>query len=259
MAAQYGSIGPFAPVSIKGQAPVNAVPTFVKGSPYTLGGIAGEDIPFGRVVSIEPGDKRRTFKIGVPTATSVIKGIAMLNPSIMVADPAMNDRYFAGRPMTVTTFGLLDILTYDIAGEAPVEGSTVWVNKTTGELFFNDGTDKSSAGYVKLHATVYETFDPNGAKIFFGWDGLATSVPKETAVKTATPTFDPAAPTVGDTLTVECTDKDARIFMTLDGTAPDMHSALYTTPFKITSAVTVKVIAVKDGLSPSTAASVTVS
>ena len=46
--AQFGGItanmGPFAPVSLKGNAFVHGVPMFVDKLPLTLGGIAGEDV-----------------------------------------------------------------------------------------------------------------------------------------------------------------------------------------------------------------------
>ena len=40
---RYENMGPFKPVSLKGGARINAVPTFVHQLPLTLGGIAGED------------------------------------------------------------------------------------------------------------------------------------------------------------------------------------------------------------------------
>ena len=43
----YGNMGPFDPVSFKGNAPINGVPVFVDKLPLTQGGIAGEDVLFG--------------------------------------------------------------------------------------------------------------------------------------------------------------------------------------------------------------------
>ena len=85
----WQNMGPFNPVSLKGNAPINGVPTFVKQLPLTIGGIAGEDVHFGRVVSIVPGTNRRQFVEGVKP-NGIIKGIAMYNPVIGRADPGMN-------------------------------------------------------------------------------------------------------------------------------------------------------------------------
>ena len=120
----YGNMGPFDPVSFKGNAAITGVPVFVDKLPLTIGGIAGENVLFGRVVSIDPATNRREFKMGV-SAGRVIKGIAMLDPTIMRADPAQQKYYFAGRPMTATTVGIIEIHDYDLTKSAPMEGSTV--------------------------------------------------------------------------------------------------------------------------------------
>ena len=48
----YGNMGPFDPASFKGKAQINGVPMFVDKLPLTQGGIAGDNLYFGRVVSI---------------------------------------------------------------------------------------------------------------------------------------------------------------------------------------------------------------
>lgn len=252
----YGNMGPFDPVSLKGNARINAVPVFVDKLPLTLGGIAGEDVKFGRVVSIEPVGGRRMFKMGIPSTTSVVKGIAMYDPSIARTDPAMQDFYFAGRPMTVTTFGILDILEYDLSQSAPFEGATVWARNADGVLAFNDGTDISASGYTQLNATVYETLDPNGAKVFFGTP-FVVSQTKETLTAAVTPAPSTAAGAVasGTQITLSSTTPASTIYYTLDGTTPTMESIVYNGPITITSAVTITAIAVAEGMNPSTALS----
>lgn len=246
---QY-NMGPFAPVSLKGNAPVNGVPTFVDKLPLTIGGIAGEDIHFGRVVSINPTDRRK-FVEGIPTG-NIVKGISALNPSIMRADPGMNDHYFAGRPFTAFTMGLIDIYEYDTAYGAPMEGSTVWARNSDGVLAFNDGTDISANGYTKLNAFVYESIDPNGGKVWFGLP-LVTEQTRETVAKAATPTAEPAAGAVdsGTEVTLTSATNNATIRYTLDGSTPTEKSAIYTGPIAITAAVTIKAIAIADGYDPS--------
>ena len=62
MALSFGGLqanmGPFKPVSLKGNAFVNGVPMFVNKLPMTLGGVAGENVKFGRVCSVDPTDRR---------------------------------------------------------------------------------------------------------------------------------------------------------------------------------------------------------
>lgn len=249
---QYQNMGPFPAVSFKGNAQVHGVPTFVDKLPLTIGGIAGDDIHFGTVVSIDPATNRRVFEKGVPDG-NVIKGIAMLDPTIMRADPAMNDYYFAGKPMTAITFGLVDILKYDITQMPPVEGCSVWVNNETGEIAFRAYNAEALTGYTKLRAFVYETFDPNGAKVFFGMEGLAAAGANESVDTVATPAATPAAGEVASGTDVELATETAGavIHYTLDGTTPTLDSPVYTEAIEITAATTIKAIAVKDGMAGS--------
>lgn len=259
MALSFGGLqsnmGPFKPVSLKGNAQIHGVPMFVDKLPLTIGGIAGDNIKFGRIVSIDPSD-RRTFVMGIPSG-NVVKGISMLDPTILTLDPGQVENgqnyYFAGRPMTATTFGILDILEYDTTQEAPAEGATVWCRNDNGMLAFNDGT-ALGAGYTKLNAFVYETLDPNGAKVFFNLP-LVVEQTKEALDKAEAPVADPAAGAVeaGTQVTLTTSTANARILYTLDGTDPDMSSTLYDgTPITITAAVTIKAIAVAEGYDPST-------
>ena len=177
----------------------------------------------------------------------------------MRADPAMNDYYFAGKPMTAITFGLVDILKYDITQLPPVEGCSVWVNNATGEIAFRAYNAEALTGYTKLKAFVYETFDPNGAKVFFGMEGLAAATGNESVDTVATPTADPAAGAVASGTDVELatTTAGATIHYTVDGSTPTMSSPVYTGAIKVTSGVTIKAIAVKEGMAGSAALSAT--
>lgn len=250
----YGNMGPFDPVSFKGNAPVNGVPVFVDKLPLTIGGIAGENVKFGRVVSINPATNRREFKMGMDSGR-VIKGIAMLDPTIMRADPAQQDYYFAGRPMTATTVGIIEIREYDTTKNAPMEGSTVWCRNSDGMLAFNNGTDISESGYTKLNAWVYETLDPNGAKVAFGLPSFTVAQSRESVSQVATPTASPAAGEVtsGTEVTLSTTTPGATIYYTLDGTTPSPASPVFKAdnPIVITAGVTVKAMAIAEGYDPS--------
>ena len=69
----------------------------------------------------------------------------------------------------------------------------------------------------------------------------------------ATPTFSPAAGAVasGTEVTISCSTDDAVIHYTLDGSTPTSSSATYNGAITVSSATTIKAIAVKDGLSDS--------
>ncbi len=252
---QFGGLqanmGPFAPVSLKGNAQVTGVPVFVDKLPLTIGGVAGENVHFGRVVSVDPANRRHMVQ-GVKSGY-IVKGISMLDPTIMRLDPGMNDYYFAGRPMTAVMYGIVEIKEYDATQSAPMEGSTVWARNTDGVLAFNDGTDISSSGYTKLNAFVYETLDPNGAKVFFGCSGFTVAQSRETVTAAATPTASPAAGAVasGTEVALASTTAGAKIFYTVDGSAPSDQSTEYTGPIAITAATTIKAIAVAEGYDPS--------
>ena len=246
----YGNMGPFKPVSFKGEAHVNGVPVFVDKLPLTIGGIAGDTLKFGRVVSINPAD-RRTFVPGVPDG-NIVKGVTMMDPTIMRVDPGMQDYYFAGRPVTATTFGIVEISEYDTTQKAPLEGSTVWCRKDNGLLAFSNDTALSSDTYIQLNAFVYESLDPNGAKIFFNLP-LVTSQTRETSTQAVKPTANPEAGAVsaGTAVTLSTATLGGKILYTLDGTKPTMTSPVYTGPIPVTAAVTITAITVADGYDPS--------
>lgn len=248
---QFGNMGPFSPAAFKGNAQINGVPMFVDKLPLTQGGIAGDNLYFGRVVSINPSD-RRIFVPGCPSG-NIIKGIVLMDPTILRADPAQQKYYFTGRPTTIAAVGIIDILEYDTTKSAPMEGSTVWCRNSDGVLAFNDGTNLSSSGYTKLNAYVYESLDPNGAKVAFGLPGIIGTQTRESTTAAATPTATPSAGAVpsGTEVVLASTTKGAKILYTLDGTTPSMSSAVYTGPIAVTAAVTIKAIAVAEGHDPS--------
>lgn len=248
----YGNMGPFPATQLKGGADITGVPVFVDKLPITIGGIAGENVKFGRVVSIETtATGRRVFKMGTGTGR-VIKGIAMLDPTIMRADPAQQKYYFAGRPMTAAMVGIIEIKEWDISKGSPAEGSTVWCRNSDGVLAFNNGTDISASGYTKLNAYVYESNDPNGAKVAFGLPCIQAVQTRETVGATATPVATPAAGAVAAGTEVTLSQAaGAPIYYTLDGTAPNELSKVYTAPIVVSAAVTIKAIALEPGKDPS--------
>ena len=57
---------------------------------------------------------------------------------------------------------------------------------------------------------------------------------------------------------ISCSNKEAKVYYTIDGTDPTDASTLYTEPFTLTEAATVKAIAYADGYNPSNVASLDV-
>lgn len=164
----------FNPVNFKGTGKVNGLPVFVHQFPLTKGGYidldaANGSAKFGRVVSVDPTEKD-AFKVGI-ASDDVIVGMLIADPSIMKTDPTMNDYYFAGRPATVITFGLVQLAEWDndITGAvAPALGCVAAMNNTTGQIgFLAAGTAAAPAGYTLLSGVkVYDVDGPNGVTLF---------------------------------------------------------------------------------------------
>lgn len=74
----------------------------------------------------------------------------------------------------------------------------------------------------------------------------------------ATPMFSIAsgAVTSGTNVTINCATEGAKIYYTTDGTEPTSVSTEYKAAISVTATVTIKAIAVKDGMSDSAVASV---
>ena len=74
----------------------------------------------------------------------------------------------------------------------------------------------------------------------------------------ATPAFSVASGAVerGTSVTITCSTEGAKIYYTTDGSNPTSSSTEYTGAISVTAAVTLKAIAVKDGMNDSTVASV---
>ena len=81
--------------------------------------------------------------------------------------------------------------------------------------------------------------------------------PAPTKETVATPVFSVASGEVdsGTSVAISCTTEGAKIYYTTDGSAPTASSTEYTAAISVTAAVTIKAIAVKDGMNDSAVAS----
>ncbi len=164
----------FNAAAFKGSGKVNGVPVFTDKLPLTVGGIVSdastEGLTFGRV-AYRDADNLDYFVQGKGDSNTVVAGIALADPSIMMLDPAMNNYYFSGRPATVVTHGLVqlsDVLssTDDSSLSEAAYGSKVVFNTTTGKIGFVASTGTVAEGYAELDAYVYDITGPNGVTIF---------------------------------------------------------------------------------------------
>lgn len=82
---------------------------------------------------------------------------------------------------------------------------------------------------------------------------IAVTYAKADETKVAVPTFSPVAGNVakGTEVSIDCETEGATIHYTTDGTDPDANSTVYTGPIVIDKAMTIKAIAVKEGMSTS--------
>lgn len=259
----------FNATNLKGSGYVDGTPVFSKQLPLTRGGVIGEvatgAAKFGYVVSAT-GDDPNTFVMGVDIATNTNfpVGILIADPSIMMNDPTMNNYYYAGRPATAITFGLVQIYNYATGTTGlipPVLGAQVVCNTTTGQIGFIASGVTAPSGYAILDASVYDKEGPNGVTIFIYYPlvSMKSEIPATVATPTASPvtasTLDISSGT--NVVTLSSTN-GATIYYTIttDGTTPadpTTASVKYTAPIVCTVAGTtaIKAIAVKYGMANS--------
>ena len=107
----------------------------------------------------------------------------------------------------------------------------------------------SSTRYIKL---VYVT---KGNSTNAGIGGVSITKASGGSTACATPTFSPAAGVYNtvQNVTISCETTDATIYYTTNGNDPTTSSDVYTSPIAVSSAMTIKALAVKSGLSNSAA------
>jgi hypothetical protein len=243
-------MAPFTPFNWKGTARVNAAPVFIDKLPVTIGGLAGPNARFGRVVSVDVAGNVRKFIPGISSSTAAI-GILIMDPTIMVADPAQVDYYYEGRPATAVTFGIIEYMDFNLLLEQPTYGSKVLANNVTGDIGFVGSAVAVPTGWTAINASVYEIQDPNGVKIWVNTPLVAiNSIP---APAVAAPVFSPSASAVasGTTITVSTTTVGARILYSTTGDPTIDSPEFPPAGIVITAATTFRAVALKADMNPS--------
>ena len=188
------------------------------------------------------------------------------NP-VVITSPGSLQTYF---PNSVVTAGIMKY-NYDEAGI----GNELWrgwsngndsngtVNRSVTKFTLNDSDPAFSSSEMPASLTLNQTDGVFPTVKFRAvkprYMGAATTVSnfKLSELKTSTytwaqvptPTGSPAAGAIafGSTVTLACSLAGSTIYYTVDGSAPTTASTLYSAPFAINSALTVKALAVKAG------------
>lgn len=122
--------------------------------------------------------------------------------------------------------------------------------KVLAGLEVNEGDEADIIGFVAIN---------NGTKQIFprSTDDIILSIAPTEPV--ATPTFTPEGGTYTEaqTISIACATDGATIHYTTDGTAPTASSAVYSTPVSVAETMTIKAIAMKEGMNNSEIAEAT--
>lgn len=201
------------------------------------------------------GNTGQTYAKGDVIPAGFTGKYAVYHEGVQMATPANFAASTAKAEVTPVEITLEEIGTDMVNDYVKIEGVTIAGGKVS-----QDGTELAIYDSFKINPADGENLTIIG---FVSWYNALQIVPIEVTdaagvviEKIATPVFTPAAGAVyADTkVTIACATEGAAIHYTTDGTEPTAASALYTEPIVITEAVTIKAIAVKEGLENSAVA-----
>ena len=199
-----------------------------------------------------------------PTAKSIeYKAAIIVMPpmtlkAIAVKD-GMNNSAVASANYTIK--GTVAIPVFGVAPGAVNSGTRVSITCATegARIYYTtDGTEptaKSTEYTAAISVTAPVTLKAIAVKTGMNNSAVASA---SYTIKVATPEFSVASGAVESetSVTITCSTEGAKIYYTTDGSEPTAKSKEYTAAISVTAAVTLKAIAVKDGMNDSAVASV---
>ncbi|MBU5444787.1 fibronectin type III domain-containing protein [Paenibacillus sp. MSJ-34] len=190
------------------------------------------------------------------TTTTVEAGIL---PRAIAVNPVTNKIYVANNGSNNVTVidGTSNTPTTVEAGTAP---SAVVVNPVTNKIYVAnlnsnnvtviDGASNTTTTVEVGSYPLAIAVNPVTNKIYVANNGSHNVTVIDGAGRTAPPVASPPGGEVepGTLVTLTTTTDGAVIYYTLDGSTPSNSSTKYTEPIKVTAAMTIKAIAIKDGM-----------
>ena len=150
---------------------------------------------------------------------------------------------------------------FSVASGAVTSGTSVSITCATegAKIYYTtDGTEPTASSKEYTTAiSITADVTIKAIAIKSGMNDSAVASASYT-IKVATPVFSVASGAVESetSITITCNTEGAKIYYTTDGSNPTSSSTEYTGAISVTAAVTLKAIAVKDGMNDSTVASV---
>ena len=201
-----------------------------------------------------------------PTASSTEYTVAisvtppMTLKAIAVKD-GMNDSAVSSASYTIK--GTVSTPAFSVASGAVNSGTEVTITCSTegAKIYYTtDGTEptaESTEYTVAISVTPPMTLKAIAVKDGMN-DSAVASVSYTIKGTVATPAFsvESGAVNSGTSVTISCATEGAKIYYTTDGNDPTAESTAYTDAISVTTAVTLKAIAVKSGMNNSAVASV---
>jgi len=126
-------------IGFKGQLKLNAQVVPLQEGYLKLGGIAGDNIPFGCAVCSDSDSK--IFNLG-NSGDKVFRGVSVFDDAISQNAPAHPNEYLKGFPCAVLSHGFFWLESYE--GEVNLS-SKVYFNAETGVINFSAGTEITNA------------------------------------------------------------------------------------------------------------------
>ena len=151
---------------------------------------------------------------------------------------------------------------FSVASGAVDSGTSVTISCATegAKIYYTTDETEPTASSTE-YTTAISVTPPMTLKAIAVKDGMNNSAVASASYTikgtVASPEFSVASGAVdsGTSVTISCATEEAKIYYTTDGSEPTASSTEYTTAISVTTAVTLKAIAVKDGMNDSAVAS----